>query len=224
LSQIYNQTEYDPMNCTKGQSNVFYTQVTNEWIKVKGYLKYNEPMTEADVRTDLGEKLGDLSEMEKQRIQTNRDQCVADTHYVRSSRKAKFAIRCTDGVLSQRIGNWYRYNLRTKTRDRTILPAVREFNRTLKEVFKPSRSVKEYERYAEMYAAKLAPQLNEVLKDVPRERFLAAREAFLQRAFRNETTEVRQEVLQTMLVDQVAEDAIYHKRFQNQEKEVAWAR
>jgi hypothetical protein len=117
-----------------------------------------------------------------------------------------------------------RYNLRTKTRDRTILPAVREFGRTLREVFKPSRATKDYERYAEMYAAKLAPQLDQVLKDVPRERFLAAREAFLQRAFRHEMPEVRKEVLQSILADQVAENAVYHKQFQNQDKEVAWAR
>jgi hypothetical protein len=134
-------------------------------------------------------------------------------------------ICCTDpGFLSQRIGNWVRYNFRTKLRDRTILPAVREFNRTLREVFKPSRATKEYERYAEMYAAKLAPQLDEVLKDVPRERFLAARGSFLQGAFRNETAEVRKAVLETTLADQVAEDAIYNKRFQKEKKEVTWAR
>jgi hypothetical protein len=75
-----------------------------------------------------------------------------------------------------------------------------------------------------MYADKLAPQLQELLRDVPKEQQLARREQFLQQAFRNETNEVRQEVLRTILEEQIAEDTTYTNQFQEQDAEVGFAR
>jgi hypothetical protein len=187
-----------------------------------GYLKYNEPMTEADVRTDLGENLDDLPQVEKQRIQNNREQCIWATHYVRSLCALLFFPVMI--MSSQWIANWMRYHFRTKKRDPTILPAVREFNRTLREIIKPTRATKQHERYAEMYAVKLAPKLSQIMKDTPREKQMAAREAFLQHAFRQETSEVRQEVLLASLAEQVAEDTVYRKQFHKEDREVVWAR
>ena len=106
----------------------------------------------------------------------------------------------------------------------TVLPAVREITRCIKEILKPGRKPYDYRRYGDMYADKLAPQLQELLHDVPKEQQLARREQFLQQAFHNETNEVQQAVLRTILEEQIAEDTTYASQFEEQDAEAGFAR
>jgi hypothetical protein len=111
-----------------------------------------------------------------------------------------------------------------KGRDSSALPAVKEVTHTIKQILKPGRKSYNYPRYADMYAEKLAPQLQELLKDVPKEQQLARREQFLQQAFCNETSEVRKALLRNILEEQVAEDTTYANQFQERDADVGYAR
>jgi hypothetical protein len=188
VNKANEQTAWNPLTATKGVSRIFYAGVTASWIAEKGYLKYIEGLSENDVKESLGENLSELDDNEQDRVQANRDYCIAETHQV--CQLPNYAIDLSFLMPFQRIANWYQYTYRTKKRDASNLPAVQEVLKMIRTILKPNRKLYDYRRYGKMFATKLASALEEAVKNAPPEDFLKTRESFLKTAFENENPEV----------------------------------
>jgi hypothetical protein len=113
--------------------------------------------------------------------------------------------------------------LKTKKRDPNLLPAIQEVIRAIKFFAKPNRKVLPHRRYGELFADKLADDLAAAKAKATGIGHVHATEAFLRVAYENETPEVRQAVIQSILQDKMTQDAMFSKAFHRSNRDISWA-
>jgi hypothetical protein len=115
--------------------------------------------------------------------------------------------------------------LKTKLRDAALLPFVLEVIKAIKYVLQRTRSIPAYRRYGQMFADKLADDLDAAKASAPPGIGKTnAGEEFLRVAWANETPEVRKLVTETMLKEKVEDEARLATIFNELSGESAWVR
>jgi hypothetical protein len=212
--------QWDPTTATKAQSRVFYAAVLRAWIRKYGYLLYTG-LTEEEVLDSKRENLSGLTLEYRQFVERKRDKAK---NILRTVRVSVYCIKSHFYFL-QKFGNWYRYVLKTKRRDPSLLPFVLEVIKAIKFVVQRTRSIPAYRRYGQMFVDKLADDL-EAAKDAapPGIGKTNAGEEFLRVAWANETAEVRKLVTETMLKEKLEDEARLTTVFNELSGESAWVR
>jgi hypothetical protein len=114
--------------------------------------------------------------------------------------------------------------LKTKKRDPTLLPAVQEVVRAIKFFAKPKRQMYAWRRYGQLYADKLAAEIEAVKLDKVGIARHNAVEDFLRVAYSNETAEVQKVVTDTLTAEKIAEDALFTNQFhRSSNRDLSWA-